>query len=195
MKRITYFFIALLAAIVASCSGCDPKDTPAEDVRVLDFDSLITADYNYVDTLCGDSNFMFYESTAMFADSTMQISKVVSIFQRGDTVIQITHTPEEDIVDMFQDFVLEDCAISMPLTTTFVEALKLYQDSEFGSNVPRNVVLRRPLGPVEMNTLFIFGARGCGYVAVDTETKGVFPLNETVNEEEMLDSCCSVPVE
>ena len=112
--RITYFFIALLAAIVAGCSGCDPKDAPTEEVRVLDFDSLITADYNYVDTLCGDSNFFFYESTAMFADS-MQISKVVSLFQKGDTVIQITHTPEKDSVDVFQDFVLEDCVISMPL--------------------------------------------------------------------------------
>lgn len=189
MKRITYFFIALLAAIVAGCSGCDPKDAPTEEVRVLDFDSLITADYNYVDTLCGDSNFFFYESTAMFADS-MQVSKVVSLFQKGDTVIQITHTPEKDSIDVFQDFVLEDCVISMPLKTTFAEALKLYLESEFSSNVPRNAVLRRPLGPIEMNTLFIFGAKGCGYVAVDTETREVFPLNE----EELVDSI-SMPVE
>jgi hypothetical protein len=55
------------------------------------------------------------------------------------------------------------------------EAIELLKDS--GTNEFENVTLRRPLGPDRTPPLYIFGVENGRFIAVNTKTEDVEPID------------------
>lgn len=70
---------------------------------------------------------------------------------------------------------LEDVVMKKPPKMTLSEAVSLLGDS--GTNEFRNVTLRRPLGPESTPPLYIFGVENGQFIAVNTKTGDVEPID------------------
>jgi hypothetical protein len=172
----------VLAALVVTVGLVAPAQTSAKDVTKL-FDSALAK---------VRANPDFADSVMLEADGTSARNKPV------DGVAQVTNwrfvlqnsTQGSDFASVTIDWTrgegfakpkgyeqpfLEDVVIRRAPKMTLREAIKRLNDS--GTHDFRNVTLRRPLGPERTPPLYIFGVNNGKFIAVDTKTGDVEPID------------------
>ena len=168
--------------LFASCNGCgntqknvnvaDSTLTVIDSVTVIDVDHAIATDRQSMYLKFGD-NYRWYETCIRlpeFLDSediTSNPEILVNIFQSiiekgngADTYVwKFQHFPDGTIVtDSIHGFWIEDCPLNE-------DTIKLNYKAAFEKmlevNLPKphskNVILRNPIGPVEVNAQWVFG--------------------------------------
>ena len=159
-----------------SCTKCSKEDTVANDsvvtATVIDVDHAIAMDRQAMYMKFKD-NYRWYETCMRlpeFFDSenvTSEPTILVNIFQSieefdegADTYVwKFQHFPDGTInVDSIHSFWIEDNPLNdNVIKFNYKEAFDRMMQSNFPKPHSKNVTLRNPLGPVDINAQWIFG--------------------------------------
>jgi len=185
-KIIGFLMMALIVALVIP--GCTPKVEPTEP-QGYDYNTVIAADYNYVDSLYDET--VFYEvqvkfDTMLDMTDTPYIEYIMSVFQYKDTVILITHKPgeydKEPVIELINDYWLEDAECTPLVPVRLDSALTILRTT---GPIPATqyVTFRRPLAPpFPEGGQYIFGK---GLVVIDGTTGDIlYDERPTNNQDE-----------
>lgn len=178
------FILTLLMGLVlsfASCSGCSSKDNTAKDSALIDTISIkeaIDVDHaialdrqtmyaNYKD------NYRWYETDILLpeflnsenvtSDPVMVVNVLQSIVEEGNGadvwVHKFQHFKNGEVVhDSIQGFWIENYALNDEvIKLNYTAAYDRMMQSNFPKPHSRYVTLRNPIGPVAINTQWIFG--------------------------------------
>ena len=186
MKKFQLFVMSLLFALVisfSSCNGCGKQTTDAvlgdttevvvNDTTVaLNVEAAIAMDRQSM-YLSHGGDYRWYETDILlpkFMDEEEAISDpvmVVNIFQtvveRGngfDTwVYKFQHFDNGEVLtDSVQGFWIENCPLEdKPISVKYTEAWEKMHEVNFPIPHSKHVTLRNPIGPLNINTQWIFG--------------------------------------
>ena len=122
-----------------------------------------------------------YEKAAKLyqANAPKDMSILRCIFYGKDNttlIVSTSHDVDGKVIlkDLDEPY-MDDLVIQPPIQMTEAEAEKCLYDADHKQDW-RTVVLRKPLGPEPMNTLYIFCYPNGTYWAVDTTNGSVFQL-------------------
>ena len=175
MKKIFNLMIAFAIALtITSCKHDVYNETIKKDVAEM------TAKYG--------EDLIFYESHAVLNKTIeeaksykgLDVAECENIFQVRDTCYTITHdfvkgTTEVTAVD---DYWLGSCELNPDeFNLTITDALKVYFENDQYKTTGNKITLRAPVGPVQMNPMYIIGQHNSPmFVSVDAITGKVGTL-------------------
>jgi len=186
MKKFQLFMIGLLFAFVisfSSCNGCSKQTTDAalsdtievvvNDTTVaLNVENAIAMDRQAM-YLAHGGDYRWYETDILLPefmdseDATSEPVMIVNVFQtvveRGngfDTwVYKYQHLNNGEILtDSVQGFWIENYPLEdKPISVKYAEAWEKIHEVNYPIPHSKHVTLRNPIGPVAVNTQWIFG--------------------------------------
>ena len=178
------FILTLLMGLVlsfASCSGCSSKDNIAKDSALIDTISIKEAidvdhaialdrqtmyanykdDYRWYETEILLPEFM--DSDSATSNPEMVVNILQSIVEKGNGadvwVHKFQHFKNGEVVhDSIQGFWIENYALNDEvIKLNYTEAWDKMMAVNFPKPHSKHVTLRNPIGPVAINTQWIFG--------------------------------------
>lgn len=177
MKRLFVLLMSIMLILGVNSCRCtsDQKEvTPVVDslaVTELVVENTISADKESV-YLNHGKDYRWYETGVVLTDwldgeSDGSIEMVVNVFQVVDYidstsfdtyVYKYQHTQEGTVEDSVHGFWVEDSPLNdEKVTVTFKDAFERVQSVNYPKPHSRQVVLRKEVGPVDVNPQWIFG--------------------------------------
>lgn len=177
MKKLLGFVLVFFMAFMISCTNCsnkpivEPTQDSIEVVAAIDFEHAVATDRQEMFLKFG-KDYRWYESDILLPefldaeDVTSNPEMVVNIFQSivregtgYDTwVWKFQHFPDTVIKDSIQGFWIENYALDeQVIKLKYTEAFDRMMQANFPKPHSKYVTLRNPIGPVAINTQWIFG--------------------------------------
>lgn len=190
MKIFTITMAILFTSFVCSCASImqkevkEPKKIKEYKEKVIDVETCIKDDTNYMNTMYGKDNFRWYECGIQLkdyldsVDNEGEVVDVTNVFMiisdKGksyDTnIILFNHSSLGTAIEMLPSlWIEEDVPIKENLVDVkFKTAFKLARKSKPILHT-KHVVLRKHLGPLDINPQYTFG-NNHGLLFVDAHT-------------------------
>lgn len=185
-------FLILVLLIFAACVFFACKQKKKEMAKKeLDVEQCVLSDKEYMIENFG-IDYKWYETSINLKDYLDEdggaVESVVSVFQVAkeegkslDTqVVVISHTEEEDKVDVMHTFWVEDFPLEA-IKITYQEALEIVNRVNLPKPHSKRCVLRKQVGPKPCNPQYIFGNQ-MAQIYVDAVTGDVTDKNPAFNE-------------
>lgn len=181
MRKLLFLCLLVLISgvLMTSCKG-------KKNVSVItNVEAIISADREAMYLTQGD-NYYWFETTALFKnffdeDADGTVTKVVSVFEVANEVDSLTefkvftftHENGKTSIEENEGPWVEDCVLNdEEIKLTFQEAFDKMMAADIVKPHSQFCVLRKPVGPVEVNTQYIFG-NADGAIFVDAVTGDV----------------------
>lgn len=169
MKKIfIYTLIAMMAVLGTSCNSCRHQAEPTD--FVLNYDETVIGDYDCIASQY--DSFYFYEADVLF-DSILSVEgnrtviSIHTVFQCGDTCIEITHADGKTDTTRTPGFYCECMPMDARNAVGFDSCMLIIESYRQNLNT-RAMTFRRVLAPpFPKNGQYIFGA---GILVVDSKT-------------------------
>ena len=178
-KNLFFAFLMGVVLFFNSCTGCNGSgesslvDTITIDNPTLDAAHLTALDKQAMYLTHQDGNYRWYETQIVMKDfldeeTTGEIAELVNVFQYvtdcGNNsydvkVYKFKHFADGTVAnDSTEGFWIEDFPLVDSLVTiSYDSAFALVQQVNFPKPHSRHVVLRNPIGAVEVNPQWVFG--------------------------------------
>ena len=181
-KFLGFLMLMCMSLIMASCNGCSqPQDQPSVDSTLIDtisiknvinVDRAIATDrqamyMNYKDDYRWFETEIllpeFIDSDSATSDPEMVVNILQSIIEKGNGadvwVHKFQHFNDGTVVhDSIQGFWIENYALNDEvIKLNYTEAWDRMMAVNFPKPHSKHVTLRNPIGPVAVNTQWIFG--------------------------------------
>ena len=180
-KSFILTFLMGLVLFFASCSGCSNKNNTSNDSLsidsvttevTLDVDHAIAVDrqtmyakfkdsYRWYETCMRLPEFLDSENVTSEPTILVNIFQSIEVFDGGaDTYVwKFQHFPDGTVsVDSIHSFWIEDNPLNdNVIKFNYKAAFDRMMQSNFPKPHSKNVTLRNPIGPVDINAQWIFG--------------------------------------
>ena len=206
MKKFSFLaglMLAIAGVMTTGCTGCQSENKEQPKVAATDYDGVASDKLNAEHVIAMQRQNMYniakgrdyrwFETTielADFIDSENQegvIKEITSVFQTieesatgADTWVQYIATNAAKgtmIPNPIHSFWMEDFPLDKePIKITFAEALQKLNEVNFPKPHSRYCVLRKEVGPKDVNVQYIFG-NSKAQLYVDAVTGEVTDLN------------------
>jgi hypothetical protein len=152
MKKILLFLMSVI--LFASCNGCDKSQenvTPKDSIGVVLKDSAVAViDVSHAIALDRQAMYINYKDDYRWFETEILLPG----FMDSDSA---TSAPEM-VVNILQSFWIENYALNDEvIKLNYTEAWDRMMQTNYPKPHSKHVTLRNPVGPVAVNTQWIFG--------------------------------------